>query len=133
MTVIAPARTRRPVGAIVVVIAQTGALVAYLGGTVAPYLGYFVLGHRPLFSSDRPDIAPSQILPGWLYPLDLAAMLVTVFGPYLFLTLSFAGGYAIATNRRLRVILGVLTALCVAATVFTLTPLGRDLVVWMLD
>jgi hypothetical protein len=134
-TAIAPTRPR-PIGVGLLVAAQAVVVGAYLGGTLIPYLWYFVLGDRPLFAPERPNIAPSEILPAWLGPLVIAAYIVTGLSVYLLGPLALAGviGYAGGRrNLRARVWLGVFTAATVALLVFQFTPLGGDLAVWVAD
>jgi hypothetical protein len=116
----------------------------YVAGTLVPYLLYFVLPGRPLFSATRPNIAPSEVFGGGGGLLDpvnwlvILGFLVTELGVALTGVLSLAGVAALAVTwrrgrSRVRIwaVVGVVS--CVALLAFQLTPLGGDLANWVLD
>lgn len=123
---------------------QLSVVACYLAATVAPYLVYFVVPGRPLFSAQRPNVAPAEVLGasgslldprGWLVILGF---LVTAFGAVLAGGLSLTGVAVLARFRRRiapasRAWLVTGTVLCAALLAFQLTPLGADLANWVSD
>ncbi|MGC9671544.1 hypothetical protein ACNTMW_34005 [Planosporangium sp. 12N6] len=142
--VAATSRPSRLAGAKLLAAIQLSVVAVYAAATLAPYVFYFVVPGRPLFSSTRPNIAPSNIIGGdggWLNPLNwlvILGFLVTEFGVALTGLLSLAGAVMVAATWRhcrpvMRTSAITATILCVALLAFQLTPLGASLANWVSD